>query len=100
MPVVKTSSKGQSVIPAEIRHKLGIKPGQKVNLTLVEGKAMISPLQEDPIRALRGVLEGKPSMTKELLQDRKKEIEREEKNHFSTPTPFSPGYKMSLERIS
>ena len=79
MPVVKTSSKGQIVIPVEIRRKLGIKAGQKVNLTLVGGKAVITPLPEDPIKALRGALTGKPSMTKALLQERKREIEREEK---------------------
>jgi AbrB family looped-hinge helix DNA binding protein len=79
MNIVKTSSKGQIVIPAEIRKKLGIKPGQKVALTLVEDKAVIEPLPEDPIKALRGILKGKPSMTKALLNERKKEIEREEK---------------------
>jgi len=79
MAVVKTSSKGQIVIPAEIRKKLGIKPGQHVNLVLADGKAVITPLPEDPIKALRGALKGKPSMTKALLQDRKREIEREEK---------------------
>jgi AbrB family looped-hinge helix DNA binding protein len=79
MPIVKTSSKGQLVIPAEIRKKLGIEPGQKVNLTLVDGKAVITPLPEDPIKALRGALKGVSSMTKALLEDRKKEIEREKK---------------------
>ena len=79
MNIVKTSSKGQIVIPAEIRKKLGIKPGQKVAFTLVGDKAVIEPLPEDPIKALRGILKGKPSMTKALLKDRKKEIEREEK---------------------
>lgn len=79
MPVVKTSSKGQLVIPAEIRKKLGIKPGQKVNLTVVDGRAMITPLPEDPIKALRGSLKGKPSMAKALLEERKKEVEHEEK---------------------
>jgi AbrB family looped-hinge helix DNA binding protein len=79
MAVVKISSKGQLVVPVEIRRKLGIKPGHKVNLTLVDGKAVITPLPEDPIKVLRGALKGKPSMTKALLDDRKKEIEREEK---------------------
>ena len=73
------NAKGQIVIPVEIRKKLGIKPGQKVSLTLVENKAVIEPLPEDPIKASRGILKGKPSMTKALLNDRKKEIEREEK---------------------
>jgi len=79
MAIVKTSSKGQIVIPVEIRKKLGIKPGQHVNLALVDDKAVITPLPEDPIKALRGILKGKPSMTKALLQERKKEIEREKK---------------------
>jgi len=79
MPIVKTSSKGQIVIPAEIRKRLGIKPGQKVNLTIVDDKAVIKPLPQDAIKALRGILKGKPSMTKALLDDRKKEIERDEK---------------------
>ena len=79
MTIVKTSSKGQIVIPVKIRNKLGIKPGQRVALTLVNDKAVIEPLPEDPIKALRGILKGQPSMTKALLKDRKEEIEREEK---------------------
>ena len=67
------------MIPLEIRKKLGIKPGQKVNLTLVDDKAVITPLPEDPIKALRGILKGKPSLTKALLAERKKDREREEK---------------------
>ena len=79
MPVVKTSLKGQIVIPVEIRKKLGIKPGQKVNLTIVGDKAVITPLPEDPIKALRGSLKGRLSLTKELLRERKEELKREEK---------------------
>ena len=73
MPVVKTSSKGQVVIPVEIRRKLGIKPGRMVNMTLEGDRAVISPLPEDPIKALRGALKGKPSLIKALLKDREKE---------------------------
>ena len=79
MPAVKTSSKGQVVIPIEIREKLGIKPGQMVNLTLEGDRAVITPLPEDPIKALRGMLKGKPSLTKALLKERKEEQKREEK---------------------
>jgi AbrB family looped-hinge helix DNA binding protein len=67
------------VIPVDIRKKFGIKPGQKVNLTLVGDRAVITPLPEDPIKSLRGLLKGKPSMTKALLADRRKEAEREKK---------------------
>jgi len=79
MTIVKTSSKGQIVIPAEIRKKLGIEPGQKVDLSLENDKAVIKPLPKDPIKTLRGLLKGRPSMTKALLDDRKKEIEHDEK---------------------
>lgn len=78
MPIVKTSSKGQIVIPAAIRKKLGIKPGQSVRLTLVDDRAMIEPLPDDPIRALRGCLKGDPSMTEALLEERAEERDREQ----------------------
>ena len=77
MPIVKMSSKGQIVIPIEIRKKLGIRPGQRVNLTVVDDKAFITPLPEDPIKAMRGILKGKPSMAQALLKERKQEVERE-----------------------
>ncbi|MGA3115301.1 MAG: AbrB/MazE/SpoVT family DNA-binding domain-containing protein [Syntrophobacteraceae bacterium] len=35
MPIVKTSSKGQIVIPKHIREKLGIGPGKRVLFRLV-----------------------------------------------------------------
>ena len=72
MPAVKISSKGQVVIPVEIREKLGIKPGKMVNLSLDGEKVVITPLPEDPIKALRGALKGKPSLTKALLKERKR----------------------------
>lgn len=37
MPIVKTSAKGQVVIPAKIRNTIGLKPGGKVLVTLVSG---------------------------------------------------------------
>ena len=78
MTAVRTSSKGQVVIPIEIRQKLGIKPGQMVNLTLEGDKAIITAMPEDPIKALRGSFKGKPSLTKALLKERKEERKREE----------------------
>ena len=81
MTIVKTSSKGQIVIPAEIRKKLGIKPEQKVAFALVENKAVIEPLPEDPIKALRGILKGKPSMTKALLKERRSRIQDSGTSH-------------------
>ena len=79
MAVVKTLAKGQVVIPKEIRRALGIKPGTQLHVR-VEGKEVIFlPLPDDPIRALRGIAKGGPSLTKALLEDRREDLEREEK---------------------
>jgi AbrB family looped-hinge helix DNA binding protein len=80
MSVVKTSSKGQVVIPKAIREKLGITPGRKVLFRLVGNRAEISPLPEDPVKALRGVLKGGPSLASELVRERKEDNRIDEKH--------------------
>ena len=80
MPIVKTSAKGQVVIPAEIREKIGLEPGDKVLVMLAgEKKVTIEPLPHDPVKALRGILKGGPSLTKALLRERRKDRQREAK---------------------
>jgi AbrB family looped-hinge helix DNA binding protein len=79
MPVVKTSSKGQIVIPKEIRDKLGINPGRRVMLRLVGEHAEIIPLPEEPVKALRGMLKSEKSLAAELLEERKKDDAVDEK---------------------
>lgn len=80
MPIVKTLAKGQVVIPAEIRKKIGLKPGRKVLITVEsERRIALEPLSEDPIRDLRGVLRGGPSLTRALLQERRRDRQHEEK---------------------
>ncbi len=79
MPVVRTLAKGQVVIPKEVRRALGIKPGTKLHVRIEGKEAILFPLPDDPIRALRGIVKGGPSLTKALLEDRKEEMEREEK---------------------
>lgn len=79
MPIVKTSAKGQVVIPKVIRKALGIKPRSRLHVRLEGKEVVLFPLADDPIRALRGILKGGPSLTKALLEDRKEDLEREEK---------------------
>ncbi|MGM0426136.1 MAG: AbrB/MazE/SpoVT family DNA-binding domain-containing protein [Thermodesulfobacteriota bacterium] len=82
MPIVKISSKGQVVIPKQIREALGIEPGQKILFRLMGQNAQIVPLPDDPIKALRGILKGGPSLAGELLEERKKDNAIDEKDPF------------------
>lgn len=79
MPIVKTSTKGQVVIPAEIRKKIGLKPGGKVLVAISDDKKItIEPIPADPIEVLRGSLKGTPSLTRALLEERHEDRKREE----------------------
>ncbi len=82
MPVVKTSSKGQIVIPKEIRDKLGINPGRRVLLRVVGEHAEIIPILEEPVKALRGMLRADTSLAAELLEERKKDDVIDEKRRI------------------
>jgi AbrB family looped-hinge helix DNA binding protein len=82
MPIVKTSSKGQIIIPKEIREKLGVTPGEKVMLRIVGKHAEITPIPNDSIKAMRGIIKGGKSMAKELLAERKRDNKIDEKHTF------------------
>ena len=82
MSIIKTSSKGQIVIPKDIRKKIGITPGKKVLLQIVDQHVEITPVPDDPIKALRGALKGGPSLAENLLSERKKDNEIDEKSNF------------------
>ncbi|MCL4532466.1 MAG: AbrB/MazE/SpoVT family DNA-binding domain-containing protein [Actinobacteria bacterium] len=79
MKGIRVSAKGQIVIPKEIRDKLGIKPGDKVDFVNYAGTVIVLKSLTDPIRETRGMLKGGPSMTEALLRDRREECEREER---------------------
>jgi AbrB family looped-hinge helix DNA binding protein len=72
------TTKGQLVIPARIRRKLGIKPGTKVCFVEREGEILFQPVTKEYIRSVCGMLKSPTSVTQELLADRKKDKEREE----------------------
>jgi AbrB family looped-hinge helix DNA binding protein len=82
MPIVKTSAKGQVVIPKKIREKLGIVPGKRILFRLVNEHAEIKPLPDDPIKELRGILKGGKSLAKELITERKRDNRIDEKHTF------------------
>jgi len=82
MPVLKTSSRGQIIIPKEIRDKLGIGPGRKVLMQVVGEHAEIVPLPDDPIKAMRGMLKAEVSLAGELLLERRTDDDIDERPGF------------------
>ncbi len=77
MPIVTASSRGQIVIPKEVRKQLSIGPGKKM-LIRVEGEAAILlPIPDDPVEHFCGIFQKGPSLTRALLEERKKERARE-----------------------
>ncbi len=56
MAAVKISPKYQVVIPKEVREKLGLRPGQKVQTIVFQDRIELIPVK--PIKKLKGFLKG------------------------------------------
>jgi AbrB family looped-hinge helix DNA binding protein len=74
MATVKTLSKGQIVIPAEIRKRHHIEPGTEMQIMEYGGIIYLIPPVDDPVKAACGVLPAKPSLAGHLLKERKGEF--------------------------
>lgn len=79
MSIITTSGKGQVVIPKKEREKVGIKPGSKVVVEVVDDHIEIYPLPENPIEYFCGIFNEGNSLTKVLIKERKEDFVREEK---------------------
>lgn len=64
---------GRLVIPAEVRHALGLTPGDRLQLRLV-GHSLVLERRQDAAAELRGFTSGVPrgrSLVEELLHERR-----------------------------
>jgi len=67
----KVTSKGQLVIPAELRRKNGIKPGTKVHFLEDElGRIVLQPVTDEFIDRMTGCLSGSNLMEMWLKEHR------------------------------
>lgn len=81
----KVGIKGQVVIPKEIRDEIGIKPGDEVTFEPNGCEVRVRRINDDPehradeIRALRGIWAEGGGGTRELLEERRRERDAEER---------------------
>jgi len=75
--IVKVSKNNRFTIPKPMRDRLGIKAGQPLSLMERGGSMVLTPVPDDPIEYLRGALKDRPSLTKALLEERRRDLEHE-----------------------
>jgi AbrB family looped-hinge helix DNA binding protein len=72
------SSKGQVVIPAELREQFGLAKGTRATWSEEEGKLVLTPMTKQRLSEIRGFLKpkpGAPSMFEELFAERQREFD-------------------------
>jgi len=77
MILVTTSQRGQIVIPKQVRKKLQIGPGKRLLLKTEGNRIVLTPLPDDPVEHFCGIFKGGPSLTRALLEERRKDQDRE-----------------------
>ena len=69
---VTVSSKGQIVIPAELRRRHDIKPGDQLVVVDLAGQISLHPVPDDPVAAARGAFKDVPGLSsEEFLAERR-----------------------------
>ena len=70
MSVVRISTKGQLVIPREIRERCGLRAGDRFAVSEEAGVITLTPLERHPVLELRGTLGALPDLTDALHKER------------------------------
>jgi AbrB family looped-hinge helix DNA binding protein len=70
--ITTVSTKGQFVIPAEMRTSLGIKPGTRIAVTQDGSRIVLEPVSEALVDKTRGMFRGKPCLSAELKRQRRR----------------------------
>jgi len=69
------TARGQTVVPAAIRHQFHLGPADRLEWLLDNGSIRVVPVRANPIEALRG--QGKGGATARLLAARKQDSAQE-----------------------
>ena len=77
MQTLNILNKGQVVIPANLRERYGIKPGNRIEIRDAGDHLELYPLPADPIRAFRGSLKTPVSLADELIKEHQLEVKHD-----------------------
>lgn len=73
MDTAYVKANGRLVIPARLRRKLGIKPGTKVCFVERGNEILFQAVTKEYVRSVCGMLKNSTPVTKELLDERKRD---------------------------
>jgi AbrB family looped-hinge helix DNA binding protein len=74
--VTTITSRGQTVVPARLRERLGLHEGAKLRWIEGVGALVVMPVPDDPIDAVAGKYRG-TGLLKRLLAERRRDLARE-----------------------
>lgn len=77
MQALKALNKGQVVIPAELRQRFGIMPGNRIEIRDAGDHLELHSLPLDPVEAFQGSLKQDVSLADELIDGHKLEVKRD-----------------------
>ncbi len=78
MQTINILNKGQVVIPAELRLRYGIKPGNRIEIRDAGDHLELYPLPDNPIAAFRGSLKLSESLADGLIAEHLQEVKQDE----------------------
>ena len=78
MITTRMTSKGQVVIPAEIRRRLGVGKGTPFVVDEEDGAIVLRPATREYFDRLAGVLPREPSLAKQLAEEHAQERQKED----------------------
>lgn len=73
--VVKVSSKGQIVLPADVRNELKIDKGRRLVMTVHEGVIIMKPIKK--LSEMKGILKDSKLDTEKIIRDLRREWDLE-----------------------
>jgi len=74
--ITTVSTKGQFVIPSEMRTSLGIRPGTRIAVTQEGSRIVLEPVSEELVDRTRGIFAGGSSLSDDLQRERRRTKDR------------------------